>query len=141
MDVFPTRRDEHVHMISVRGDVDLATAADLLARLRMLAEPASGPILLDLSQTTFIDCAGLRALWAFDQHVVAAGGSVHAAAVSLPVARLFELAALNGDATRIPAPPAHDPAPRSAAPQQWSGHGRSRAPDAPERAEPSVRGL
>jgi anti-anti-sigma factor len=121
MDVYPTRRDEHVHMISVRGDIDLATAADLLARLRMLAEPASGPILLDLSQTTFIDCAGLRTLWAFDQHVAAAGGSVHVAAVSLPVARLFELAALHGDAARIPAPPAPDPVPRSAAPQQRSG--------------------
>ena len=61
MDVFPTRRDEHLHVISVRGDVDLATAGDLLLQLRLPAGPASGPILLDLSETTFMNCAGLRA--------------------------------------------------------------------------------
>ena len=121
MDVFPTRRDEHVHMFSVRGDIDLATATDLLARLRMLAEPPSGPIVLDLSQTTFIDGAGMRTLQAFDQHVAAAGGSVHVAAVSLPVARLFELTALHQDAARIPAPPPPEPEPRPATPQQRSG--------------------
>jgi anti-anti-sigma factor len=105
MDVFPTRRDEHMHVISVRGDVDLATAGDLLLQLRILAGPASGPLLLDLSQTTFMDCAGLRALRAFDQYVAAAGGSVHLAAVSLPVARLFELVSLQEDAARVPASP------------------------------------
>jgi anti-anti-sigma factor len=102
-------------MIAVRGEVDLATAGDLLLRLRILAGPASGPILLDLSQTTFMDCAGLRALQAFDQYVAAAGGSVHVAAVSLPVARLFELTALLGDAAQIPAPPAFDTPPPPAA--------------------------
>jgi anti-anti-sigma factor len=105
MDAFSTRRDEHMHVISVRGDVDLATAGDLLLRLRTLAGPASGPLLLDLSQTTFMDCAGLRALQSFDRYVAAAGGSVHVAAVSLPVARLFELVGLLEDAERVPASP------------------------------------
>ncbi len=105
MDVFLTRRDEHMHVISVCGDVDLATAEDLLLQLRILTGPASGPILLDLSQTTFMDCAGLRALRAFDQYVAAVGGSVHVAAVSLPVARLFELVGLQEDAAQVPASP------------------------------------
>jgi anti-anti-sigma factor len=121
MDVFPTRRDEHIHMIAVRGEIDLATAGDLLLRLRMLADPVSGPILLDLSQITFINLAGLRALRAFDHHVATAGGSVHVAAVSLPVARLFELVALHQDDARIPDPPALDTVPRPAATQQRPG--------------------
>ena len=103
MDVFPTRRDEHVYAISVRGDVDLATAGDLLLELRILAGPASVPILLDLSQTTFMDCAGLHALRAFDQYVAAAGGSVHVTAVSLAVARLFELVGLQEGEAEAPA--------------------------------------
>jgi anti-anti-sigma factor len=112
MDVFPTRRDGHVHTITVHGDIDLATAGDLLRQLRMLVGTAAGPILLDLSQIAFIDTAGLRALQALDRYVTAAGGSVHVAAVSLPVARLFELAAmLYGDVAQIPAPPALDTAP------------------------------
>jgi anti-anti-sigma factor len=114
MDVYFTRRDERLHMIAVRGEVDLATAGDLLLRLRMLADPVSGPILLDLSQITFIDCAGLRTLRAFDQHVAAAGGSVRVAAVSLAVARLFELAASCGHAPWLPSPPAPDPRPAAA---------------------------
>lgn len=117
MDVFLTRRDEHIHMIAVRGEVDLATADELLVRLRTL----SGTILLDLSQITFIDCAGLRTLRAFEQHVATAGGSVHVAAVSLPVARLFELLALRTGVPPIPAPPAPAPGPHPVAVQQRSG--------------------
>jgi len=121
MDVFPTRGDEHARTIAVRGEVDLATAGDLLLSLRILAGRANGPVLLDLSQITFIDCSGLRALQTFDQHVAMAGGSVHIAAVSLPVARLFELVALHEDAAWIAAPPALDPVPDPAASQQRSG--------------------
>lgn len=124
MDVIPTRRDEHMHAISVRGDVDLATAGDLLLQLRILAGPASGPILLDLSQTTFMDCAGLHALRAFDQYVAAAGGSVHVAAVSLSVARLFELVGLREDGAQVPAPPEPGTLPPLTAyerrPQAWA---------------------
>lgn len=121
MDVFLTRRDEHIHMIAVRGEVDLATADELLARLRTLSGTRRGPILLDLSQITFIDCAGLRTLRAFEQHVATAGGSVHVAAVSLSVARLFELLALHTGAPPIPAPPDPAPGPHPAAVRQRSG--------------------
>lgn len=121
MDVFPTRRDGRLHTIAVHGDIDLANAEDLLQRLRTLAGAATGPILLDLSRITFIDTAALRTLQAFDRHVKAAGGSVHLAAVSLPVARLFELFARYGDAAQIPAPPALDSAPPPAASQEGSG--------------------
>ncbi|HEU5429139.1 MAG TPA: STAS domain-containing protein [Actinocrinis sp.] len=114
MDVYFTRRDERAHMISVRGEVDLATAGDLLLRLRMLAGTASEPILLDLSQITFIDCAGLRTLRAFDHHVATVGGSVHVAAVSVAVARLFELASSCGQAPWTPAPAVPDTAPHPA---------------------------
>ena len=118
MDVFLTRRDKHIHMIAVCGEVDLATADELVVRLRTLSGTRRGPILLDLSQITFIDCAGLRSLRAFEQHVATAGGSVHVAAVSLPVARLFELLALHTGAPPIPARPAPAHGPRPVAVQQ-----------------------
>lgn len=121
MDVFSTRRDEYVHVISVCGDIDLATADDLLLRLRALAGSASTPVLLDLSQTTFMDCTGLSALRDFDRYVTAAGSSVHVAAVSLPVARLFELTALEGDAAQVPIPSAAGSPPPPATPRQELG--------------------
>ena len=121
MDVFLTRCDEHIHMIAVRGEVDLATAGELLVRLRTLTGTRRGPILLDLSRITFIDCAGLRTLRDFEQHVASAGGSVHVAAVSLPVARLFELLALRTGAPPTSGPPAPAPGPPPAAVRQGAG--------------------
>jgi anti-anti-sigma factor len=99
MDVISTRRDQYLHAITVRGDLDLATAGDLLLRLLMLAGPTTGPITLDLSQVTFINCAALRTLLALDHHARTTGGTVRITAASLPVARLFELVALHGDPT------------------------------------------
>jgi anti-anti-sigma factor len=91
MDAFPSGHDESQQLITVRGDVDLATSGDLLLRLLMLVGTATGQIALDLSQVTFINSAGLSTLVALDEHVRTAGGSVRLAAVSPAVARLFEL--------------------------------------------------
>lgn len=91
VDVYLSSSDRHPLLITVRGDVDLATADTLLVRLSTLAAPATGQIALDLAQVTFLDCAGLRALIAFEQYVRASGGSVRVDAVSPEVARLFEL--------------------------------------------------
>jgi anti-anti-sigma factor len=102
MDIFTSRRDGHLHLIIVRGDVDLATAGEFLLRLQLLATPASGVVTLDLSQVTFMNGAGLRALIAFDELVRATGAGVHVVAVSLPVARLLELAAGDGDPECVP---------------------------------------
>jgi anti-anti-sigma factor len=114
MDVISTRRDQFLHAITVRGDIDLATAGDLLLRLVMLAGPATGRIALDLSQVTFIDCAGLRTLIALDQHARTTGGSVHVSAASLPAARLFELVGLHADPAYVLAPPHPDAVQRAA---------------------------
>jgi anti-anti-sigma factor len=78
-------------MITVRGEVDLSNTEGLLQRLIVLAHPATGHIALDLSQVTFMDCAGLRMLIMIDQHARARGGTVRVAAASAAVARLFEL--------------------------------------------------
>jgi anti-anti-sigma factor len=123
MDVTSTQRDELLHAITVRGDIDLATAEDLLQRLVLLAGPATGPVALDLSEVTFIDCAGLRSLIALDRHARASGGSVRVAAASLPVARLFELVALHRGPAYVLTAPGLDAAQRTVAfdgrPQAW----------------------
>jgi ABC-type transporter Mla MlaB component len=72
----------------------------------MLAGTATGEIALDLSQVSFIDCAGPQALMALDQHVRTAGGWVRVTAVSPRVARLFELVRLYGRGHDLLAPPA-----------------------------------
>lgn len=93
MDVLSYGREHDSRLIcaAVRGEVDLATADDLLLRLRMLAGPATAEIILNLSQVTFIDCSGLRALVALEHLVRASGGRVRVTALSAAAARLFEL--------------------------------------------------
>ena len=99
MDVIPTRRDQYLQAITVRGDIDSATAGEFLLRLQALVGPASGPVLLDLSQTAFMNLAGLRALITLEQLVCSAGGSVQLVALSPAVARLIDLVTLHGDPT------------------------------------------
>ena len=105
MDAFLSGGDRNHPMIAVRGETDLATAGDLFRQLVLLTGAATEQIALDLSQVTFMDCAGLRALSAIDRHMSASGGSVRVAAVSPAVARLFELVGRCGASPGIPAPP------------------------------------
>lgn len=92
MDAQVSGRDENRLMISVRGEVDLATVDELFQRLIVLAQLTTGQIALDLSEVTFMDCAGLHMLSALDRHVRARGGAMSVAETSAMVARLFELA-------------------------------------------------
>jgi anti-anti-sigma factor len=132
MDVFPSRHDENQHVITVRGEVDLANADGLLLRLLVLAGPATGEIALDLAQVTFMDCAGLRTLIALDHHVRTAGGSMRVTAVSPEVARLFELARRQRNPPMFPTPPALGAPQHAATPVRHTdapvdAYGRSRA--------------
>jgi anti-anti-sigma factor len=97
MDAYPTSSDEHRRLITVRGEIDLATAEYLFRRLVTLVGQAPGEIALDLSQVTFIDCTGLRALSGINSYVQAAGGRVRLVALSPQVARLYELVGRDAD--------------------------------------------
>ena len=86
-----SRRDGVERVIAVYGELAFPTVDDLSGRLRMLAATITGEVLLDLSQVTFMDCAGLRVLTCFERLVASAGGSLRMAAVSPAVALLWEL--------------------------------------------------
>ena len=126
MDVFSYGFERYPRPVNavVRGEIDVATAEDLLLRLRMLAGGAGREIVLDLSRVTFIDCAGLRALIALDHQVRTAGGRVRVTAVSSQVARLFELVRLYGERHDLLTPPA------LAALRRATAHDRAKWPTA-----------
>jgi anti-anti-sigma factor len=59
--VVPGPLPTHWWALHVSGELDIATAPDLEARLgRALAQHHGAGIVLDLSAVTFLDCAGLR---------------------------------------------------------------------------------
>lgn len=77
-------------VLAVRGEVDLASAHDLV--LAATSADADGPLALDLSEVTFIDSTGVSALLAIWREAARVGRSVELIAISGPVARVLELA-------------------------------------------------
>lgn len=81
-------------LVTVCGDVDLATAAQFQEEL---ARAVAGglPVVLDCSAVAFIDSMGLRSLLHATEKAEAEGVQLRLAAVSAPVARILDLAGLS----------------------------------------------
>jgi anti-anti-sigma factor len=80
-------------VIAVHGELDLAEAPRLAARLDALREGGrSARVLVDLSDLQFCYSTGLRALLGAANEIRATGGRVAVVAPPAPVARVFEIA-------------------------------------------------
>ena len=84
------------HRLVLAGELDIASAPILEAKIASLAENGTTRIVLDLSDLTFMDSTGLRALLAADKLCAANGQSFSVAGASGPVQRLFELTGVDG---------------------------------------------
>lgn len=78
----------------VRGELDLASAAELRAQLEKVAADRPPVLVVDLTETTFVDSSGLGAiaggLRAQRQH----GGSLEVVGCAPHVRRVFEISGL-----------------------------------------------
>ena len=82
-----------VHVIAMRGELDLATAPRLAVRIDTARRNGSRRLLVDLTTAEFCDSSGLRALIGCRQEVAGAGGRmVVAAHEESAVGRMFALA-------------------------------------------------
>jgi anti-anti-sigma factor len=82
-----------VQLVSVRGELDLASAPALAERLSAAVE--SVPVEVDLAGVGFIDARGLRVLVAAHAQGNGAGGpGLRLVRASEPTRRLFELVGL-----------------------------------------------
>jgi len=87
----PHRR--HV-LITVAGEIDIATVPQLRGQLTLLA--AGGrPVIADLTGVTFIDAAGLGVLAGAAAKAAASGGSLHVVSGRHQVRRIFALTGLD----------------------------------------------
>src|SRR5437899_12392568 len=93
MDEVPSiqaRHERGYSVVTVAGEIDIATAARLRERLSELA--AGGrPLVTDLDQVRFIDSAGLSALVGAANRAVAHGGSLHVVCARPRIRQLFRL--------------------------------------------------
>jgi len=85
-----------VHVIAMRGELDLSTAPRLCVRIDAARRAGSRRILLDLTTAEFCDSAALRALIGSERELAAHGRRMAIAALDgSAVGRLFALAGAN----------------------------------------------
>jgi anti-anti-sigma factor len=77
-------------VVAFPAEVDLCSAAGLGERLYSVISPGS-PVVVDLSQTGFLDCAGARMLMGAHARACEQGTELRVAAPCGLVARLFEI--------------------------------------------------
>src|SRR5215217_2732549 len=83
------REDDGVVLVSLRGELDLATAPQLVAELDPLRRLSSPRVLVDLRELEFCDSTGLRALMGVAGEVRAARGRIALVVGPGGVARLL----------------------------------------------------
>ena len=88
------RRQLGYAIVTVAGDIDIATVTRLRERLFQLA--ASGrPLVVDLDQVSFIDSAGLGGLVGAAKRAAGYGGSLHVVCARPQIRQLFRLTGLD----------------------------------------------
>lgn len=83
-------------VVALGGELDICEA-DHLGRALGAAAVSGPPIIVDLAELTFIDCAGLSVLASARREARAAGGDLVLAAPAPAVARLLCLASRAGE--------------------------------------------
>jgi anti-anti-sigma factor len=82
-------------VVTVQGEVDLATATHVTTALAQAGALASREIVLDLTDVVFLDSSGLRAILSADAEARAAGVGFEIVPGPPPVQRVFEIAGLD----------------------------------------------
>ncbi|HEX5028050.1 MAG TPA: STAS domain-containing protein [Gaiellaceae bacterium] len=78
----------------VSGELDLATASKLEDALAELA-PSADPVVVDLSECTFLDSAGMRALLAAARELRGDERSLRVVTADSRILRIFEITAVD----------------------------------------------
>ncbi|HZD01709.1 MAG TPA: STAS domain-containing protein [Actinomycetes bacterium] len=85
------RRHDHLAVVHVGGEVDLATCPQLRDVLAQLVDRGVYHLVVDLEQVSFLDSSGIGVLIGVLQRVREHGGSVRLTAPSPQVRRVLEL--------------------------------------------------
>jgi anti-sigma B factor antagonist len=92
-------RDGDVHTISVAGELDLSTAADVEEELVAVERTGVATILLDLSGLQFMDTSGIRLLLTADARARANGNRL---TLRRPPGNVMRVLTIAGIADRLP---------------------------------------
>ena len=93
--VAPSSKDDGVVVVHPVGEVDNRSAPELEAQLRKLVDQGRSRVVLDLSDVTYVNSAGIGVVAMSAKLARAAGGDVALAGLQGRVRRAFELVGLD----------------------------------------------
>lgn len=76
---------------ALKGELDMAAGEPLVRRVTELAATAPGPIEIDMSEVSFIDSSGIRALLRLHEAAVSSGRAMRVCNLSPDVRRLLDM--------------------------------------------------
>jgi anti-sigma B factor antagonist len=87
--------DRGIHVVSVRGEVDLASGPEFERALGAVPEDGVESVIVDLSDCSFMDSTGLHLLTRTQRRFDSAGGRVAVVSANRNVLRVFGLTGLD----------------------------------------------
>jgi anti-sigma B factor antagonist len=90
------RIDDTTHAVSVRGEIDLFTAPEFKQRINAAIDAGRERILVDLTETSFIDSSSLGVLIAAHRRLRLRGGSLVVVSDNRAVLNTFRVTGLEG---------------------------------------------
>lgn len=87
--------DDERHVVAVRGEIDLFTAPDLKTTLLGAIDAGRSRIVVDLSETTFLDSTALGVLIGAVKRLRARDGALTIVNVDPNIAKTFEITGLD----------------------------------------------
>ncbi|PYJ37141.1 MAG: anti-sigma factor antagonist [Verrucomicrobia bacterium] len=91
----PTARRDRSSVLPLKGEIDLHVSPSVTASLNAMIEKKPRRLVVDLSDVTYIDSAGLAALIQAMQKVEAYGGKFLLAGLQETVRSIFEISRLD----------------------------------------------
>ena len=88
--------DDETHVIAVTGEIDLFTAPEFKQRMSELIDAGRSRLVVDLSETTFIDSSSLGVLIGAHRRLKLRGGELLVVCDSEAIAKTFKITGLDG---------------------------------------------
>ena len=96
------RIGEDTHVVSVAGEIDLFTAPDFKQHVATPIDTGVSHVIVDLTQTTFIDSSSLGVLIGAHRRLKLRGGSLTIVCDNEAITKTFRITGLDGVFSLVP---------------------------------------
>jgi anti-sigma B factor antagonist len=95
------RAGDGVHLLAVRGEIDLFTSPEFKQRLGRVIDDGIARLIVDLTATTFIDSSSLGVLIGAHRRLKRRGGSLVVVCDNEAIVKTFKITGLDGVFTLV----------------------------------------